>query len=89
MLAERLTERIGSPGDSLALAMRVIACSSFGLQNKVDMGRLLERQELDGSWSDGWFYHYGMTGILIGNRGLTTAFAVKAIELASCVQKEM
>lgn len=83
MLKERLTERIGSPGDSLALAMRVIACSLFGLENKVDIRRLFERQELDGSWTDGWFYHYGMTGIQIGNIGLTTAFAVKAIELAS------
>ncbi|KLO12957.1 HAD-like protein [Schizopora paradoxa] len=86
-LAERLTERIGSPGDSLALAMRIIACSLLGLKNKVDMNRLLERQEMDGSWSDGWFYHYGMTGVQIGNSGLTTAFAVKAIELVASPEK--
>lgn len=89
MLAERLTERIGSPGDSLALAMRIIACSLLGLKDKVDVKRLLERQEIDGSWSDGWFYHYGMTGIQIGNSGLTTAFAVKAIKLASSPEKEL
>ena len=85
MLAERLTERIGSPGDSLALAMRIIACSLLGLKNKVDVMKLLERQEVDGSWTDGWFYHYGMTGVQIGNNGLTTAFAMKAIELVSSV----
>jgi len=37
------------------------------------------RQCQDGSWEPGWMYRYGSTGVKIGNRGLTTALAVKAI----------
>lgn len=82
VFAERLVERIGSPGDSLELAMRVLACASLGIRDDIDLQRLRERQGLDGGWEDGWFYRYGMTGVYIGNKGLTTAFAMSAIKAA-------
>lgn len=85
VLVDRLTERIGSPGDSLELAMRVIACGSMGIRDDIDLERLLERQGLDGGWEDGWFYRYGMTGIFIGNKGLTTAFAMNAIQITQAL----
>ncbi|KDQ50570.1 hypothetical protein JAAARDRAFT_141716 [Jaapia argillacea MUCL 33604] len=76
---QRLRESIGSKGDALALAMRIIACASVGLRDEVDLERLEKRQERDGGWADGWFYKYGSSGVLIANRGLTTAFAINAI----------
>lgn len=82
VFAERMVERIGSPGDSLELAMRILACASLGIRDDIDLERLREKQGLDGGWEDGWFYRYGMTGIYIGNKGLTTAFAMSAIKAA-------
>lgn len=78
-LRERLIERIGTPGDSLALAMRVVACASLGVRDEIDLRQLLAAQGSDGAWEDGWFYRYGQTGITIGNKGVTTALAMKAI----------
>ncbi|KAJ6455227.1 HAD-like domain-containing protein [Mycena sanguinolenta] len=80
LLKERLQERIGVNGDALQLAMRISACASLGLRDDVDLGTLLTLQREDGGWEIGWMYKYGSSGIKIGNRGLTTAFAIKAIE---------
>lgn len=82
LLAERLQERVGAPGDAMALAMRIIACAEVGIRNNVDMRKLLSLQLEDGSWGAGELYHYGKTGISIGNEGLATAFAIRAIESA-------
>ena len=77
---ERVQERIGSEGDALALAMRVLACASVGIRDEMDLRTLLTLQQEDGGWGAGWMYKYGSSGINIGNRGLTTALAVNAIE---------
>lgn len=37
-------------------------------------------QDVDGGWKDGWFYRYPTTGMLVGNRGCTTALAINAIK---------
>lgn len=79
LMRERVLELIGSPGDSLALAMRILVCAEVQVKNNVDVRRLLSQQRLDGSW-DGFFYRYGSADILIGNSGLTTALAVKALQ---------
>jgi len=73
-------ERIGSEGDALALAMRVLACASVGIRDEMDLRTLLNLQQEDGGWEAGWMYKYGSSGINIGNRGLTTALAINAIE---------
>lgn len=70
--------------DSLALAMRILACQLLGVRPKgyeMDMARLKEMQCDDGSWPLGWACRYGRTKARIGNRGVVTAFAVKAIEM--------
>lgn len=77
---ERVQERIGSEGDALALAMRVLACASVGIRDEMDLRTLLTLQQEDGGWEAGWMYKYGSSGINIGNRGLTTALAINAIE---------
>jgi hypothetical protein len=81
LLRERLQERIGAAGDNLELAIRVIACHDMGLQDEVDLKILESRQQLDGSWEVGWLCQTGKTMLKIGSKGLTTAMAVKAIEL--------
>ncbi|KAJ3554784.1 hypothetical protein NM688_g2929 [Phlebia brevispora] len=79
---ERCRERVGLPGDALALAMRVICCAEQGIDATVDAQRLREMQEPDGGWKDGWFYRYPIVGLIAANRGLTTALAMKALKLA-------
>ncbi|KAH7926721.1 HAD-like protein [Leucogyrophana mollusca] len=82
LLRERTIERIGAEGDSLALAMRILLCVNLGIKNEVDVRTLLPLQCEDGGWEIGWIYKYGSSGISIGNRGLTTALAVNAIQAA-------
>ena len=82
LLVERIKERIGTSGDALCLAMRLLACKSVGISNRVDLNTLLSTQSEDGGWPAGWMYWYGSSGVEIGNRGVTTALAVKAIESA-------
>ncbi|KAG6857679.1 hypothetical protein H0H87_004095 [Tephrocybe sp. NHM501043] len=83
LLKERVQERIGAEGDALALAMRILVTDFVGIRNEVDLRALLPLQCEDGGWEIGWMYKYGSSGIRIGNRGLTTALAVKAIEATS------
>lgn len=45
------------------------------------MKRLLDLQGDDGGWQVGYMYKYGRTGLKFGNRGLTTALAVRAVEM--------
>ena len=82
LLRERLQERIGTTGDALELAMRVIACIDMGMKNEVDLRRLEGMLEEDGAWPVGWLCQTGKISLKIGNKGVTTAFAVKAIEKA-------
>lgn len=69
------------------LAMRVISAAVVGVIARYDLDRLLEMQEEDGSWKNGWFYKYGSTGLLIGNDGVTTALAVEAINAVKALQE--
>ena len=67
------------PGDALALAMRVLAGMMVGVCLERDLVEMLRMQEEDGGWAPCWIYKYGSSGVKIGNRGLSTAFALKAI----------
>ncbi|KZT68746.1 HAD-like protein [Daedalea quercina L-15889] len=81
---ECIKERVGVPGDPMELAMRVIVWCRAGLSsNEVDMQKLLAMQLSDGGWAAGWLCRYGRLDIKLGNRGFTTALAVKAIRLTS------
>ncbi|KAJ7439784.1 hypothetical protein FB451DRAFT_1445499 [Mycena latifolia] len=70
LLKQGVEERIGTPGDALALAMRVLVCDYVKVGNAVDLETLLALQCEDGGWE---------IGMYIGNRGLTTALAINAI----------
>lgn len=80
LLRARVLERAGATGDALALAMRVLAGTVVGLRLEHELALLLPLQCEDGGWGPGWIYKYGSSGIKIGNRGLTTALALNAIE---------
>ena len=80
MLKERIKERIGAEGNSSALSMRIITCDSVGIRDEVDLRKLLTLQCEDGGWEIGWIYRLGVSRICIGNRGLSTALAIKAVE---------
>lgn len=79
LLRERIRERAGATGDALALSMRVLAGVIVGVRLERELTELLPMQCEDGGWSLSWAYRYGRSGIKIGNRGLTTAFALNAI----------
>ena len=72
-------ERIGLPGDALALAMRIVCCTAEGIDASIDALRLGQMQEVDGGWKNGWFYRYPIEGILVANNGFTTSLAVNAL----------
>ncbi|EIN08974.1 HAD-like protein [Punctularia strigosozonata HHB-11173 SS5] len=80
LFSRRVLERFGAEGDAMALAMRIIAASKVQFCDTVDYQRLLDMQEVDGSWPVGWVYKYGGADIVIGNKGLTTALAIEAVE---------
>jgi hypothetical protein len=79
LLRERILERAGAGGDALALSMRVLAGMVVGVRLEREVAELLPLQCEDGGWGLSWVYRYGKSGIKIGNRGLTTAFALNAI----------
>ncbi|KAL9115764.1 MAG: hypothetical protein Q9227_000132 [Pyrenula ochraceoflavens] len=87
LLKVRLQERVGEDGKAFDLAMRVMACAWLGIDCDVDRYALLRLQHGDGGWAGGWMYRFGSSGIRIGNKGVTTAMAVKALTLADCAKK--
>jgi hypothetical protein len=103
LFAHRVLERFGAESngpagvvganggaiDSQALAMRIIAAATVGMCDVADYERLLATQEEDGSFPIGWVYKYGGSGLLIGNKGLTTALAVQAIKAVEALDKEI
>jgi hypothetical protein len=83
MIRNRVAERVKLPANPLALAMRLAACQSLGVEPSLystDLVRFMSLQEEDGGWPAGHFCCIGRTGAAIGNRGLTTALAIKIIK---------
>ncbi|KAF7173020.1 hypothetical protein CNMCM5623_005129 [Aspergillus felis] len=81
LLKERIQERIGVPGDSLVLGMRLSVCHAMGVHhNYQDMERLTGMQCEDGGWEPGYLYSIPIVGKKIFDRGFTTALAVQVIE---------
>ncbi|KAG6843147.1 hypothetical protein H0H93_002068, partial [Arthromyces matolae] len=54
LLRERVQERFGVKGDSIALAMRIITADFLGIRDEVDFQALLPLQRDDGGWEIGW-----------------------------------
>jgi hypothetical protein len=80
LLRERLKERLGLPADPIALVMRLISCNEMGIRDVRGMNCLLAMQCVDGGWEPGAMYTYASKNISIGNRGVSTVFAIQAIE---------
>lgn len=78
-LKQRIKERIGAGGDALCLAMRLLVCSALGIANSRDVETLRAAQLEDGGWEASFMYRFPGMGKELGNRGVTTAFAVRAL----------
>ncbi|KAL4899811.1 hypothetical protein BDW74DRAFT_171219 [Aspergillus multicolor] len=79
LLRTRVIERIGVTGDACCLGMRLVTCSALGIENFQDRERLVEMQLEDGGWEPSCMYLFPSEGKQIGNRSVTTAFAVAAL----------
>jgi hypothetical protein len=78
----QLEGRLNEPTNPLALALRLFACQVVAVAPKLyrrDLERLLALQDEDGGWPAGHFCCLGRTRVKIGNRGLTTALAVRIL----------
>ncbi len=85
-ISEALLERVNIPTNPLALALRISACQLMGLNPHIyeqDSIKLVALQEEDGGWPQGSFCCMGRTGAGVGNRGLTTALALKIMTNAA------
>ncbi|KAF5348294.1 hypothetical protein D9756_010513 [Leucocoprinus leucothites] len=84
LFKERCKERIGATGDALAISMRLIACHCAGIpvsEAQSDLCVLKTLQCQDGGWPFCGMYRIPSAKTVMGNRGVGTAMAVKAIKL--------
>ncbi|KAF8526546.1 HAD-like protein [Hysterangium stoloniferum] len=88
LFKRRITERLNMDGNSLALAMRIIAAASVGIESPLDVKKLLALQQQDGSWTDGWFYKFPRTSLCVKNDGFATALAMQAIQVAEKLKND-
>ncbi|KAH8703758.1 HAD-like domain-containing protein [Talaromyces proteolyticus] len=79
-LRKRVAERVGGAGDAYCLGMRVLACNYLGIDNHPDRQKLADMQQEDGGWEASCMYLIPGAKREVGNRGASTAFAVKALE---------
>ena len=78
----QLQARLNVPVNPLALALRLFACQSVDIDPQLyrrDLETFVSLQDEDGGWPAGHFCCIGRTGARIGNRGLTTALAVRIL----------
>ncbi|KAG9193699.1 hypothetical protein G6011_03734 [Alternaria panax] len=85
---EALLERINRPGDSFVIASRVLACQKLNVDTQSDVESLKALQECDGGWEMGWISRFGRSKKMIGNRGIPTAWAIKALEHQAALEHE-
>ncbi|OOO05326.1 HAD-superfamily hydrolase subfamily IA variant 3 [Aspergillus oryzae] len=79
-LRARVAERVGAAGDAYCLGMRILACNYLGIDNHLDRRILAEMQQEDGGWEASCMYLFPGAKRETGNRGVTTAFAVRALK---------
>ncbi|KAL4951902.1 HAD-like protein [Aspergillus filifer] len=82
-LRTRLIERVGTEGDAFCLGMRLLACQSLGIENRVDSERRAGMQMVDGGWEASAMYLFPTEKKTVGYRGTVTAFAVRVLRGAS------
>lgn len=80
MLIEAVKEQVGQTSDPLALAMIALARQKLGLDSKPFVTLLKRLQCVDGGWEASVYAVHGLTDLRLRNRGVTTAFALAAIE---------
>jgi hypothetical protein len=83
LLRKRVQERVGIDGDALWLAMRILVCKSVGVPCPFEVEKLLSLQCEDGGWEQVYMYRFPGVDKKLGNRGVSTAFALKALTAVS------
>lgn len=81
-IKSQLQERLGVSVNPLALAFRLFACQAVAMEPELyrrDLQTFLMLQDEDGGWPAGHFCCFARMGARIGNRGLTTALAVRIL----------
>ncbi|KAJ3768470.1 HAD-like domain-containing protein [Lentinula raphanica] len=86
VFTECIQEHLGMNGNALKYAIRILVSNYIGIYDYHSYLQLLNLQQEDGSWGTGWLYKYGKKDIMIGNCGLTTALAMKAITVMHGLQ---
>jgi hypothetical protein len=81
---QRCVERISQPGDAQSLAMKIICCLNIGVDPLTlaqDIEALRSLQCEDGSWPWCPLYQAPVVKFKLGNQGVVTALAVKALKM--------
>lgn len=86
ILGREIKERVNSTNWPFDLAMRISMSKRLGINNEVEIEKLLNLQEKDGGWPIDSIYHYRRkprrTRIgYFGSRSMTTAFSLEALLL--------
>ena len=79
-LKSRVQEHIGQKEDAFAVATRILTCQTLGLDASTDLKTLKTLQDDDGAWKRGWLCRFGKNKKRIENMGLTTVYAVMALQ---------
>ncbi|KAF2811600.1 uncharacterized protein BDZ99DRAFT_384415, partial [Mytilinidion resinicola] len=78
-MEKRLQEFIGWPKDALGLALKALSLEMLKIDSRVYTADIKKKQCEDGGWEADTFCTYGKDRVRLGNRGVATAFAVKAL----------
>jgi hypothetical protein len=78
-LKAAIKKRLGISGHTIDVAMRVLLCSWFGIDDEGEGQRLLEAREGDGCWANDALFRYGRKKVYFGSRVMATAFAMAAV----------
>jgi len=86
ILEREIKDRINSTIWPFDLAMRASMSNKLGIDNEVEIEKLLNMQEKDGGWPIDSIYHYRRKAGRIrigyfGSRSMTTAFSLEALSL--------
>ncbi|KAF2490607.1 hypothetical protein BU16DRAFT_494760, partial [Lophium mytilinum] len=78
-MEKRLQEFIGWPKDALGLALKALSLEMLKIDSRIYTAAIKKKQCEDGGWDADIFCTYGTDRVRLGNRGVATAFAVKAL----------
>lgn len=76
-----VAKRVGAEDRPINIAMVIMAAKSLGINTEEDQEKLLRMQNEDGSWPADALFRFGSKERYFGSRALTTAYAIRALEV--------